>query len=607
MAGRRARDDSRHRPDAAGPASLAASIARTARGLSCPLDAELWASQMLGMFWSHRYDLPLEEAAGTDPALTYGEPLIEELARLATRECQLALAAIAALDDGELGMRADELLKRDGAAALLPQWAQQLGESQITAAALMREDVFDDARTVFLEARHPDGRGLAVGVLIDNNLGGIAKDVLLADSIEQVAQTLGDHPQSNGELLIEPLEPGVAAGLISAAIELTDMTWDPPVAEDYWPGRALALLRADQTSHVVPAPEREAPEPAQREALFEEFLAAPEGSGIGSDSDAAWAVKLAINFCSDYLDGRPLRFSPVVVELFMADWIPRKVLTSDELLAVLPVALEAWVRFAARKRALPDWARDLTLAAISEWQGEMLARAADPAAGGPPKQFLRAAEGAGVDVCDPKALRAYIESSSPAADPAQTVVQVKIALRRVTKPPVWRRLQLPADIRLDRLHQVIQTAFGWEDYHLHMFEADGVSFGVDDPDLDLDCLDERDTALAELVDAVGDRVLYTYDFGDSWEHEIAVEKLLEREPGAGYPRLLTAKGACPPEDCGGVWGYQNLKEALADPAHPEHAELSEWFEGTTGRATLDPAAVSVQEIAAHLASLRQSV
>ena len=97
---------------------------------------------------------------------------------------------------------------------------------------------------------------MAVGVLIDRNLGGLAKDVLLAESIEQVADAIGRYSTGDeAELALEQIEPGVAAGLIRAAIARTDMTWDPPVDDDFWSGRALALLRADQTPGAVDPPE----------------------------------------------------------------------------------------------------------------------------------------------------------------------------------------------------------------------------------------------------------------------------------------------------------------------------------------------------------------
>lgn len=167
--------------------------------------------------------------------------------------------------------------------------------------------------------------------------------------------------------------------------------------------------------------------------------------------------------------------------------------------------------------------------------------------------------------------------------------QVKVKLRGVSKPPVWRRLHVRADMGLDRLHEAIIAAFGWADYHMHVFESGPERFGSPDPELGF--ADERAVSVGELLGEVGDRLLYTYDFGDDWEHEIVVEKLLEVDPEARYPVLVAAKGACPPEDCGGPWGYAELKEILADSTHERHQEMLEWLELDDASA-FDPEAVS---------------
>ncbi|MGH2882792.1 MAG: hypothetical protein ACRDPA_08880, partial [Solirubrobacteraceae bacterium] len=145
-------------PKAAGPEGLARSILREASELTGPLDAELWGSSMLGLFWSARDKLPLDEV-GSDPAVAFGGPLIEAIGRIGGAEARMALAVIETLDDGELGLRAGELRTAfpQGSGDALPAWAAQLGEGVITDAAVMSEDVFDDACTVFLEARHPNG------------------------------------------------------------------------------------------------------------------------------------------------------------------------------------------------------------------------------------------------------------------------------------------------------------------------------------------------------------------------------------------------------------------------------------------------------------------
>lgn len=165
------------------------------------------------------------------------------------------------------------------------------------------------------------------------------------------------------------------------------------------------------------------------------------------------------------------------------------------------------------------------------------------------------------------------------------ILQVKISLIGVSKPPVWRRLLVPATMRLNRLHDVIQVAMGWTDSHLHAFEAGGVDYGPPDPELDHQ--DERRTSIGQVLKEPGDRMRYVYDFGDYWQHDVVVEKVLEAAPRTRYPACVTGKGRRPPEDCGGVWGYADLRETLADPTHAEHAYMVDWL-GIDGAEDFDP-------------------
>jgi hypothetical protein len=374
--------------------------------LAGPLDVELWASHLLGAMWEERTGLPLDESE--DYALIYGRPLAEAMARTPGPGARIALTAIAKVDDGELGVLAGALAKGLPGLESDPSWLPCVGETTIMSAAVMREDVFDDGFTVFLEARHATGDIHAVGVYVDNNLGMMAKDILLTDSIEHVADVMRGNPAEGGALELEPIEPAVAAAEIHAAMELTEVTLDPPVSEEYAGLRALAIMRADEVPGVASPLDREEMSDAERDALRDEFLSAPEGRGFAADGDEAFAVSLAIDFCVDYVDGRPLRWSPVVVELFMADWVPRKVLADEDLLAALPTALDAWVRFAGRKRGIPEWAIETTREAIPRWRDEMASAASDRAGGGPAKQFLMAAQEAGVDVTDQDALTTFV-------------------------------------------------------------------------------------------------------------------------------------------------------------------------------------------------------
>ena len=162
---------------------------------------------------------------------------------------------------------------------------------------------------------------------------------------------------------------------------------------------------------------------------------------------------------------------------------------------------------------------------------------------------------------------------------AATIARLKITLDDV-KPVVLRRVEVPVDIRLDRLHLTIQAAMGWTNSHLYEIRAGGVGWSTPYPDADWagDFIDSRKARLGDIIEDIGSKTLkYLYDFGDGWEHTIKIERLTDRQPGILYPRLIEAKGHCPPEDVGGPWGYAELLEAIADSTHERHSELKEWL------------------------------
>jgi hypothetical protein len=158
------------------------------------------------------------------------------------------------------------------------------------------------------------------------------------------------------------------------------------------------------------------------------------------------------------------------------------------------------------------------------------------------------------------------------------VVQLKVTLQEV-EPAVWRRIQVRMQVRLDRLHLIIQAAMGWTNSHLHEFLIKGQRYRALEQfyeDIDeLGMNDEEEFRLAKVVDE-GDVFEYEYDFGDCWQHEIVVEKVMEPGAGVKYPVCIEGERACPPEDCGGPWGYEELLEVLADPDHEEYEHYHGW-------------------------------
>ncbi len=180
------------------------------------------------------------------------------------------------------------------------------------------------------------------------------------------------------------------------------------------------------------------------------------------------------------------------------------------------------------------------------------------------------------------------------------VYQLKVGLQG-TKPPIWRRLEVPADISLARLHMVIQVAFGWDDSHMHVFETPYGRFGIANAELGF--RSEAPVALEQVAAEVGSKVRYTYDFGDDWHHDITVEKILDRDASVTYPRCTGGRRAAPPEDCGGVWGYANLVEILNDPTDPEHAQRLQWL-GLDDAADFVPDQFDATAVTKDLSALR---
>lgn len=175
---------------------------------------------------------------------------------------------------------------------------------------------------------------------------------------------------------------------------------------------------------------------------------------------------------------------------------------------------------------------------------------------------------------------------------SNTIFQFKITLLGVV-PLIWRRIQVQ-DCTLDKLHEHIQTAMGWTNSHLHQFEIDGERYGdpalIDNRFDDFECEDSTKTIVSEILPNTGKRFAfkYEYDFGDSWEHEVMFEGCPSVDPKAKYPLCLEGERACPPEDCGGVWGYGDFLEAIRNPKHEEHENMLEWIGGKFAPEKFDP-------------------
>jgi len=155
--------------------------------------------------------------------------------------------------------------------------------------------------------------------------------------------------------------------------------------------------------------------------------------------------------------------------------------------------------------------------------------------------------------------------------------RVHVSLREI-EPAIWRRIELSSQTTLKQFHRILQIAMGWENYHLHEYIVDGRRYGTPEPVYDEpgEVVREVGARLASVLPKPGSQILYVYDFGDYWQHDVRLEAILPRDPGIQYPRILEGRRSCPPEDCGGTGGYADLLEILLDPTHEEFEHMRGW-------------------------------
>jgi hypothetical protein len=171
-----------------------------------------------------------------------------------------------------------------------------------------------------------------------------------------------------------------------------------------------------------------------------------------------------------------------------------------------------------------------------------------------------------------------------------SIYQLKVTLH-YSKPPIWRRILVPDSVALDKLHTIIQVAMGWTNSHLHQFIIEGSFYSIPSPGDWEPMIDERRYRLNQIAPSENYKFTYEYDFGDSWEHEIVVEKILPFDPNVKYPICIKGKRASPPEDIGGIWGYDEFLEIMKDPAHDEYDSYIEWLGDE-----FDPEEFDIEEI-----------
>jgi len=376
-------------------ARMAAMSVHQVHELTDSLEAEQWASTIIGTW--HARPMP-----GQDIDAMFFPGFVDALEHLGTSRALATLRALAAVGAGAHGQRASAAAKRLAARGLTEApWAAALEHAQPTAAALMSEDAFDDGLSVMVEYTRPGCDPHTLGVYIDHNLGGLVKDVFLGGPLTEVRGQFNRHAPNHVGLVIRDIDLAEARARVEAALYMLDHTYDPPVNEDARPLRALvdARMHLLPDGHELPDDVEEVT-PQERDTLLADFLSSPDGQRWHGDEDAEDVAQLAIDFGADYNHGGPLRWSPVVVEIFMTSWLARKVTRDPGFFTGVPDVLCDWVMYAGRRQGVPTAPLGEALAAVEHYRDEMLDAVSDPESWGPAKSFAVAALDAGVDLTD---------------------------------------------------------------------------------------------------------------------------------------------------------------------------------------------------------------
>jgi hypothetical protein len=184
-----------------------------------------------------------------------------------------------------------------------------------------------------------------------------------------------------------------------------------------------------------------------------------------------------------------------------------------------------------------------------------------------------------------------VHQKARSGDTARSIHQMKVVLIN-SQPPIWRRVQVESGVTLDHLHHTLQIVMGWSNSHMHGFRLRQRPQPGSRPRwLPVESADEKTTRLSDLLRRPRDWCVYDYDFGDGWEHQLLLEEIVPHVPSARYPVVLAGRGACPPEDVGGLPGYYHFLEVMNNSRHPEHEDMLEWAGGK-----VDPFAFNAHDI-----------
>lgn len=367
--------------------------------LQDPLDAERWASQVLGVWF--KMALPPPARMEFEPRIR--REIVDAAERAGTPETLAVLRAFAAMEPDPIAVPAREAAERLAAGGVPDQsWVRELGSAECIDAWTLT-DPYGDQDGYYLSFRYPDRPPHMLMALVDRNLGGIVKDAFCRTPIADVRAKAATYPDA----VVTDVEPGEAAATILRAIEIGDEYLDNDWTRDFKDTRALLLARMSRLPHA-PLPEpAEALEASKREAIVKEFLALSNLPDHDAAESIAW---LCLDYACDYTpDGDPFRWSPIVVECFLLGWLPRKAMLDAGEIRAMPEILKAWVGFALGRRGLPSRLIEETKSAVEEFMPAFRRAATDHASFGPAKAITSAMMAAGIDLRDKAAVDAWIE------------------------------------------------------------------------------------------------------------------------------------------------------------------------------------------------------
>jgi hypothetical protein len=390
-------------------AAIFAQLLRSARG-ELPADADPLTAELFASHAWRAFQQP--NLVGHDGLMVLGGGFIDHAAADGSAEARRVLRALAAVAPAPYGPRAAAAAARLDAVAD-PAWAGALDAGVVPDEAWMSYDPVDDDGVSVLVGFGGGSGNHTVGVYIDHNLGGIAKDAFVVpQSVPTVLAKLRGH---DDRVELRPIDLAEAAARWRAAFDMTDMTWEPPLSEDLRNLRALIVARLGALPAGGSVPASAPITDEEQDRLIGDFVASDDAvelvsSGRVARDDVELLAAAIVDYGTNYVEGTPLRFSPVMVECFCCDWAPRKLGVDAETFEKLPDVLRAWIRFAGGRRGIPAAAISLAVRAVDKYADEMLDAAANPGRWGPAKSIVHALLSRGIDPTDERAVQNFIAS-----------------------------------------------------------------------------------------------------------------------------------------------------------------------------------------------------